>query len=85
MYMVYEEKTKKEFYIRLPIELEHYRVIERKILDYIRKEKTSFEQQKKTSFEQFDIINSYKKLKDKHWLIRNCMEYYFQKQIYQFF
>lgn len=74
MYMVYEEKTKQS-QIRLPIELEHCRLIERKILDYIRKEKTSFEQQKKTSFEQFDIINSYKKLKDKHWLISNCMEY----------
>lgn len=84
MYMVYEEKTKQS-QITLPIELEHCRLIERKILDYIRKEKTSFEQQKKTSFEQFDIINSYKKLKDKHWLISNCMEYSFQKQIYQFF
>lgn len=82
--LITEEKTKQS-QIRLPIELEHCRLIKRKILDYIRKEKTSFEQQKKTSFEQFDIINSYKKLKDKHWLISNCMEYYFQKQIYQFF
>lgn len=38
------KKKQKKFYIRLPIELEHYRVIEKKILDYIRKEKTSFEQ-----------------------------------------
>lgn len=43
MYMVYEEKIKKEFYIRLLIELEYYRVIERKIFDYIRKEKILFE------------------------------------------